>query len=351
MAAPLGRADGILAHYLGIHLDRSFPWQYDPPKKCHGRECSPLGRVVMWAAKYVEYSECEIESSKSRRPSSDKEEEDFRSAVDRLLRGRIKVTGLSESIKLLDDDLRGHNPTGTFEDLVPFNVDRLRAFWLEARAYKQSHGVRGVRPGEGAHRNAMRLALVYILLRDSGITDVEACGAVALAEDLYWETWGDGSGKSRRGKPGKTALTHSKQMARELSANPELQSVLEKLSAAAGGEAMGISPDDVLQEPWWSGDEIAHTARELLACTDNLRAVEGLAREAVKEARVLHEGPGKHNFKVKFKMACVKLGLQTKKEVEPGLHREERLARLIRTLWETHRNTVEDMVASRAPDA
>ena len=166
--------------------------------------------------------------------------------------------------------------TGEFAGI---NEGDLRCLWYVARGHKKEN--RGRPTGEGSARNATRLALVCALRLHSGITVKAACGAVALGEDLF-----------------------------------------KQLQLPDGGMD--------------SSSRLPHTARELLACTKDLRAVEGLARKAVEEARKLHEG-GEYNFKDRFRIACGNLGHLAKKAAAPE---EREFARTIRELWGKHRNTV-----------
>ena len=268
MAAPLGGVGAILREYLVYALRGEELWNYEPPEKCHERACSKFGRAVFWAAKYVEDSEIEIllaipipsiPRAKHKRfypLSTDKEEAAFRRAAERL---RDKKTG----------------------EFAGINEGDLKRFWYEAHVYEENQG----RPtAEGAVRDATRLALVYALLRHSGITVKEACGAVALGEDLF------------------------KQL-------PD----------------RGMDPSS----------RLPHTARELLACTKDLRAVRGLAGAAVKEADKLRSVSG-HNIVNKFEIACVGLGRTAKRLRLPG--KELRNARTIKALWDKHRLAVEDIV-------
>ena len=149
MAAPPGEDDAELRFLLKGHLGCAGLWDFDPPKACFGRECSPLGRAILWGAEYMEGDACLLAEDKVGfdRITSSEEAAAFNSAVERM-------------------------PGGT-EGLVEL--------WNRARAHKNSGGRP---PGDGPKRDATRLALVYALCIHASITDDEAAGAVALSEDL-----------------------------------------------------------------------------------------------------------------------------------------------------------------------
>ena len=330
-------ADAMLAKQLSALLFNYWggpPQRYDPPKECHGRPCTELGRAVMWAAKSVEEFEPGIEFDKKLSSFMlDGEDEAFASAAKSVRERALSWADMFGNDK--EAIVRGYNSC-------------LLWFWLEARSYADSSRGSGRPAKEGVLRNGLRLALVYTIHHLGGIAEKEACGAVALAEVLYGEAWpieeevGEKKGKK---KGNKRANIYAKQEAQELSDNPRLNAVFEALLADAGeGEAVGLSPDDVLQEPWWSKDKIAHMARELLACTQDLRPVEGLAQQAVEKAIWLYkECNTPHSLRTNFPPRCIELHRWLFSEERETLRHAETIWRL----WKKHGNDVKNVASSR----
>ena len=295
MAAPPGEDDAELRFLLKGHLGCAGLWDFDPPKACFGRECSPLGRAVLWGAEYMEGDACSLAEDKVRfdRITSSEEAAAFNSAVERT-------------------------PGGT-EGLVEL--------WNRARAHKNSGGRP---PGDGPKRDATRLALVYALCIHASITDDEAAGAVALSEDLM--------------------VAHPKGMSPPT--YPRAQDVLGRTSHPSFYRK-GMSPPTYPRaQELRKAVRTARTARELLACTVGLRAVKELAEAAVKEACILHDKLTDGQIKESlFKSACLRLEnlLATTRRTRGRLRKPLRNVAYVRQLWDDHRATVEDVAKRLEP--